>query len=397
MLSLKQNVWKIIGGISLSYLVASPAFAQLSPAEINSIARQTTVLIAPGLTPELITEIENNRNNPLAKNKAGVWNTGSGVIIAKKGKTYYVLTVAHNFAQRFVDENRAFGIRTWDRQVHVVTQINDRRGCPLNGTGVPAAIVRFGCRPSAYEVFGTDLALVSFESEKNYPVAPIGDSDRVNKGDILYISGWPDPEKELVPGTNTCRGRVARRVRRLAWGPVTGKIDPNPENLGYSIFYIDNTRPGMSGGPVFDVYGRVVGSHGRGSQQKKDCAGIIESTIKPESEFGILNDQYSTSQQVNIFQTLIHRMGMILPFNLKPPSADLIKPGLTAVQVATGRTGILDIDTSRDTSGGSFEDPNDFVDDIYKEYSGFAGLGSRVRDNPSGGCEFMQLGDRCEE
>jgi serine protease Do len=51
MLSAKLLILRFLGGILLGVLAATPAFAGLSVEEINSIARQTTVLIAPGLTP----------------------------------------------------------------------------------------------------------------------------------------------------------------------------------------------------------------------------------------------------------------------------------------------------------------------------------------------------------
>jgi hypothetical protein len=162
-----QRVLLFLGGTLLTCLLATPAWATLSIEQINSIARQTTVLIAPGLTPELIQELEANRNNPEANrtvNPDKVWNPGSGVIIAKQGKTYYVLTVAHNFQKRFVDANMPYGIRTWDRQVHMVKQINDGRSCPLKESGVPAAVVRFGCRDEMGEVQGIDIAIVSLRA-----------------------------------------------------------------------------------------------------------------------------------------------------------------------------------------------------------------------------------------
>ena len=387
-----------IGGSLLSCLLATPAFATLSPEQINSIARQTTVLIAPGLTPELIQELEANRNNPEAnptKNPDKVWNPGSGVIIAKQGKTYYVLTVAHNFQKRFVDANTPYGIRTWDRKVHMVKQINDGRGCPLKESGVPAAVVRFGCRDEMGEVQGIDIAIVSFESDRDYAVATLGDASTVNIGHTVYVSGWPDPEKEVIgqrDGKPICGNvKIPRRQRRLAWGKVSGKISPAPENLGYSIFYTDNTRAGMSGGPVFDSNGRVVGTHGMGSIRKPECGGIqfeskaqLESRDNPSStptELSLtsLQQDYSSSQNVNEFVSLITNKGLKLPFNVNLPSADLIKKGMSpggiqAIAIASGK---VEFDAQSD----AFDDPNDVIDDIYK---GFSSLDVRIKECPLG-------------
>jgi hypothetical protein len=402
-----HRILLFLGGTLLTCLLATPALATLSIEQINSIARQTTVLIAPRLTPELIQELEANRNNPEANptvNPDKVWNPGSGVIIAKQGKTYYVLTVAHNFQKRFVDANMPYGIRTWDRQVHMVKQINDGRSCPLKESGVPAAVVRFGCRDEMGEVQGIDIAIVSFESDRDYAIATLGDATTLNLGDMVYISGWPDPEKEAISqrdGKPICgKAKIARRQRRLAWGDVTGKISPAPENLGYSIFYTDNTRAGMSGGPVFDRNGRVVGTHGMGSMRKPECGNIqFESRTELESKdnssstprepnFISLLQEYSSSQNVNEFMNLIRQKGMNLPFNLNPPSADLIKKGISrgGIQAIAQASGKVEFDAQSD----GFEDPNDVVEDIYQ---GFSTLEVRIKDCPNG----LLLGpDECD-
>lgn len=394
-----------LGGILLGLLGATPAVAQLSIAEINSIARQTTVLIAPALTPELRQDLEENRNNPLKK--SGIWNPGSGVIIAKTGNKYYVLTVAHNFLQRHLESKDYwqqsggipyYGIRTYDGKVHIIKDVNDGRGCPLKGNPKLTVLVRFGCRDrfiagtdivdrsiGTDQIRGVDLAIVTFESKNNYVVAPLGDPNQVNINDRVYISGWPDPEKEQ----DKCRNRVARRQRRLAWGLVRGKINPAPEHLGYSIFYTDKTAAGMSGGPVFDSNGRVVGSHGLGSQSKPLCGGSIEAGGESDSDnvstgesldFNKLQKRYSSGQNVNYFESLLKEFDFDLAFRRELPSAEVIKAGITPIDIEiASSSGQVEFDASEDV----FNDPNDVVDDIYQLYT--FELKNMIRDEPSGG------------
>lgn len=411
----KQICCASISSLLMTCLAGTPTWAKLSLEEINSIARQTTVLIAPALTPELREDLENNRNNPL--NQGGFWNPGSGVIIAKQDRQYYVLTVAHNFLQRHLDTQKYwqdsegkpyYGIRTWDGEVHVVTEVNDGRSCPLQGqANLQHILMRFGCRDRFIPgtdivdrtlgqdaVKGIDLALIMFESDRDYPVATLGDANQINQGDIVYISGWPDPEKERDPLTNQCRGRVARRQRRLAWGPVMAKVNPDPSNLGYSIFYIDKTRAGMSGGPVFDREGRVIGSHGQGSLQKEQCssspvesASDFDSTLPSDRQgsnpvtqgFNNLIQQFSSGQNVNFFLNLLAVSGFRLPFKQELPSSNMIQAGMTPLEEISNNSGILEFDSSQD----AFEDPQDVVEDVYQLYS-FT-LESMLRDEPSGG------------
>lgn len=321
----------------------SGRFEQLSSAEINAIAQQTTVAIVPGLTPKLAADFEKNRNNPLAhsRNPDGVWHPGSGVIIAREGTKYYVLTSSHNFKQRHLENNISYGIRTSDGRVHVVKQINDGRGCPLNGKPSVGKLIRLGCYSIRVprRVAGVDLAVVSFDSDRDYLVASLGNNDDLNIGDLVYISGWPDPEKERDPVTGRCRGRVAPRQWAMLSSPVVAKIEPRQSEFGwgYSIFYLDKTSPGMGGGPVFDAQGRVVSIHGRGSGERAKlirqyCAvpenmrstelesEDIENLLAEAANYPptSLSNKFSSGNSVNLFQSLLAEAGINLPFPDSP-------------------------------------------------------------------------------
>ena len=420
---------KVIGqlflGLGLAGIVANPAWANLSLEEINSIARQTTVVIAPGLTPELVTELEANRNNPLATSKNnpdGVWNPGSGVIIARKGDTYYALTVTHNFKQRYLEKNIPYGIRTSDGEVHPITEINDGRNCPLQESVDIQNLIRFGCYSVTIpnRLVGTDLAIVSFESKNEYPIASVGDAEDVAIGDQVYISGWPDPEKEKDPVTGICKGKVARRKRRLAWTPVTRKIAASQSENGYSMFYFDLTRPGMSGGPVFDREGYVIGIHGRGSADKgklvrQYCSLELAQGNRQALESGdlesneiqdlvqaavnytapVLHSQFSSGQNTSNFLSLWRELGINLKllFNQQAPTREFISSGLTQLDENKADSGVLEVDVAEDITGAiELEAPQDVIEDIYDGFT----LKNLIRDEPSPGCQFLLLGDPCE-
>ena len=180
-------------------------------------------------------------------NPDGEW--GSGAIIGKNGNIYYVLTARH-----VVNDIRA-GEELWlithDNQDHRVNveQINF---LPNN----------------------IDLALIQFTSNKNYPIATISEyqyrlyerrdydnqviSDVLADKQHLYVSGWPLNQAQRVfnPGFLFDNSASAISAPDIA--------NPDDNFGGYELIYTNLTHPGMSGGPVIDTAGRLVGIHGRG-------------------------------------------------------------------------------------------------------------------------------------
>lgn len=415
-----RNLHQLFLGMGLSLLIINPALAKLSLEEINSVARQTTVLIAPGLTNKLVAEIEANRNNPLASqnNPDGIWNPGSGVIIGRDGNTYYVLTVSHNFKQRYLELNIPHGIRTSDGQVHLVTQLDDGRQCPLQKNLLIKQLIRLGCYSLTVpgRVAGTDLAIVSFESTNNYPIASLGNAETTNIGDTVYISGWPDPEKEKEPQTGKCRGKVTQRKRRLAWTPVTRKIPVDNSENGYSLFYLDVTSPGMSGGPVFDRDGFVVGVHGRGSADKgnivrKNCSydpklvntvasGNLESNdFQQIAQTAVsyttlkLHDQFSSGQNASVILETWNQLGLKPLFKFTPPSRELINSAFTTISFQPGISvqGTWEFSSRDDILGQvDLDTPQDLVDDIYNLYTELVKKLAQIKDKQQATEDYNQ-------
>lgn len=192
----------IFGSITVGTLQAialvsyvSPAVA-LSPIEVQRIAKQTTVRIAG-------------------------CNIGSGVILRKNGNTYTVLTVAHTV------KNSGCEIVTPDDAKYRVTQVKN----------FPNKI---------------DLAVATFTSNKNYPVAKLIDnSDRIEAAENIYVSGFP----------------LSSAINSAVFTFVKGDVIANPatqQGKGYSLIYSNNTLPGHSGGPVWNDKGEVIAVHGQG-------------------------------------------------------------------------------------------------------------------------------------
>ena len=173
-------------------------------------------------------------------NTLGFSGGGSGVIIAKQGNIYTVLTANHVVASLAQE----YSIRTHLEKNYIAIRIqrlakNDR---------------------------DIDLALVQFQSREQYPVAPMGLSERAVVGSTIYVAGYPLP---IASGSE--------RKLEFTAGIISSRL--GRASSGYRLRYQAVTRRGMSGGPVFDVDGQIVGIHGQG-----DSIGTVTSQWNGQSE-----------------------------------------------------------------------------------------------------------------
>ncbi len=151
-------------------------------------------------------------------------SSGSGVLFEKQGNTYSVLTARHVVRE--------------DVDCLVITPDGQRHQAKAN-------------KFKRYE--GLDLAVVQFESDKKYQLGELEKSENATIGQIVYVTGAPEPNET-----------IQKRALRVSDGKI---ISTPPEGtLGYTLVYNNTTKRGMSGGPVLDEQGRVIGIHGRGDQ-----------------------------------------------------------------------------------------------------------------------------------
>ncbi|TFI51981.1 serine protease [Mastigocladus laminosus UU774] len=288
--------------------------------EVDAIASQTTVLIAPALQEG---DIKARRE----------WDTGSGVVVARKGKTYYALTALH-----LVQTKGFYGVRTSDGKVHLVEHNEDNSSIqPL--TREQGELTT--------KVKGFDLALVKFESEHNYPVASLGNSEKLRSKDVLYVSGWPVPQNQTP------------RRERITEVTSLNQINSQPHSEGdYSLAYNLQTRQGMDGGPVFSPDGQVVAIHQSNSSNEHGYC------LEPK-----LSGNNSCGLQISHILQAIQAEDTRLSFDRSPIDPKLIARGIEN------------------------KSKSDVIPDVYKLFT--FDLDAMLRNKPSLGCGSLLLGDKC--
>jgi Leucine-rich repeat (LRR) protein/Flp pilus assembly protein TadD len=157
-------------------------------------------------TAKEVTVLINSKNN----------GNGSGTLVAREKDIYYVLTAKH-----VVKNPDTYTLITPDGQQH---QLDPRQSKLLE------------------EV---DLAVVQFTSSKSYSIATLGDYS-------LYI---PKPNREQKPQRLLTAGLVQKEDETA----FRTKDIYSLSQEGYGLVYTNQSLGGMSGGPVLDSRGYVIG------------------------------------------------------------------------------------------------------------------------------------------
>lgn len=105
---------------------------------------------------------------------------------------------------------------------------------------------------------GGDLAMIRLLGREDFPISPVGDSNRVQVGDWAMAMGNPFLLAEDQRPTVTLG--IVSGVARYQEGAGSNTLV-----YGNCIQVDSSINPGNSGGPLFSIDGEVIGINGRGS------------------------------------------------------------------------------------------------------------------------------------
>lgn len=160
---------------------------------------------------------------------------GTGVIIHRKGSTYTVLTADHVVMEAYLS-NEIYSVTTSD--------------------GVASVLNPETVKPFA----GLDLALLEFSSNRKHHVVSIGDSTKIIRDEPCYIYGFPKAGELFTEGIV-----LSNLKKRLLYGR--------------SLACSNRTSDGMSGGPILDKEGQLIGIFSLGTSSQESHAYPISAGI----------------------------------------------------------------------------------------------------------------------
>jgi len=202
---------------------------------------------------------------------------------------------------------------------HVIegaTKVQVHWGADENGTGGHTSDAKIIGRDPA-----TDIALLKIDAGQSLPTVPLGDSDRIRKGDWAIAVGNPFQfENTLTVGVISAKGRT------LGLGDTTRSF----ENFIQTDAAINF---GNSGGPLMNINGEVVGINtairGGGAQGLGFATPInTAKRLLPQLKQGKVTRGYLGMGIVDLTEDA--RAGFSLPADTRGALVQTVEPGLPA-------------------------------------------------------------------
>jgi tetratricopeptide (TPR) repeat protein len=225
----------LLGLLGTGLMFASPLMmaiatnaAEKSHGEVAAIAKASTVKICP--------------------------TQGSGVIVAKAGNVYTVLTNRH-VLEGGIDSKNPNGCTKLAKHSIVAPDGQKYQADAKTIKNLPNEI---------------DLAVIQFRSNKSYPVASIGNPAEISAGRKVHTAGYPASTGQFKDAQGLVLANSSRSTKLT-------------NAKGYSMVYDAFTINGMSGSGVWNNQGQVIAIHGFGWRYEK---GTISSDRNLGQKFG---------------------------------------------------------------------------------------------------------------
>jgi tetratricopeptide (TPR) repeat protein/S1-C subfamily serine protease len=252
---------------------------------------------------------------------------GSGVIIAKEGDIYTVLTAAHVVCKPPDKPGKC------EPNTYKILTVDDKQ---------------YPVEPSTIKLEeGVDLAVVKFTSRENYQVATLANYPTKDY-EYMFTAGYPrlgekSPWRFTLGQIYSKEKGLLRTTQSDFNNNSSGTAQPAVSLTGgYELVYSSITFGGMSGGPVLDSQGRVIGIHGRTDGETAiDNDSNSKETIQLGNSLGI---------PVSTFLALATRLNTQAQKVETTPT-----PELNQQKIRSIKTAILSVDVSQgNTTAGQW-------------------------------------------
>ncbi len=238
------KLWKLlatagsVATVALFWVLDSMPHQQMSATSAQVAPKVRLVNKPPAANQSSVSQSVAEIARQVTVRVIGNPGVSSGVLIARRGNTYTVLTCQHCLSYNYDSASESqFQVLTADGLTH------------------PAQFL------PADEFGSVDLGLLQFTSSRRYQVVEVAESQSLSVGDPVYVAGFPKWHE-----TNSGQVEDTRDwgwdAYRLTVGQV-GMLLSLPLERGYGLGYTNDIETGMSGGPVLDSSGRLVGINGR--------------------------------------------------------------------------------------------------------------------------------------
>lgn len=199
------------------------------------ISIQTLTRLFPEfIPPDLVREVDGIARNITVFIQQPNGGNGSGVIIDRQDDNYSVYTILTN--NHVVNQKGNYEILAPDGECYIAKS-NTVKTLP-----------------------GLDVGILQFTSKRYYEVATLADYDlESQERRWVFVSGWRKSNQENDSISRQFSPGLLLSTRKGAFNVKNSES----QTLGYELVYTNITGGGMSGGPILDTEGRVIGIHGR--------------------------------------------------------------------------------------------------------------------------------------